>query len=267
MQNIIVIATVWCALALHFCISAPATTGWDDATTTITDHRQYRSYEDYVYGEGEEGGIVENAPNDSSSTISSHLILSAATGQFVAITKSGRVSGNNPIDRLVSQFYIHRHVHNGRERLAIKSVRYSDRNWYLTINSRGKFRGDIPMNGNEVFEVEPVSNGGYFALRAVYPQNMTHQMSNTMQNGSKESENSTASGSGVGSGAEYESRPENGNVTMTHHQEGSDTSNIAAPQPKCYLGFSSDDARPSCYDSSNYVEVHLQFRGAVPANK
>ena len=106
MQNIIVIATVWCALALHFCISAPATTGWDDATTTITDHRQYRSYEDYVYGEGEEGGIVENAPNDSSSTISSHLILSAATGQFVAITKSGRVSGNNPIGKRAESEYV-----------------------------------------------------------------------------------------------------------------------------------------------------------------
>ena len=177
-----------------------------------------------------------------------------------------------PAGLQVTQFYIHRYVHNGRERLTIKSVKYSDRNWYLTQNSKGKFRGEVPLNGNEVFEVEPVSGGYYFVLKAVLPQNRTR---NTMiiQNGTamssmKESINSTSSGSGSGSGShseEEESESENGNPSLPPSQE-QDTGNVIVTQPqqRCYLGFSSTNARPGCYDSSNYVEVHLQLRGAIP---
>ena len=95
MQNIVVIATVCCALTLHFCISAPAAT--DDAGD------QYRSgNEGYVsYGEGADSEIVDTAPNDSSATtqISTHHILSRSTGQFVAITRSGQVSANKAIGK------------------------------------------------------------------------------------------------------------------------------------------------------------------------
>lgn len=167
-----------------------------------------------------------------------------------------------------------RYLKNGRERLTIKSVRYSDRNWYLTINSRRKFRGDVPMNGNEVFEVETLTIGnGFFALRVVSPPYMNHSRS-AMQNVSaaatpstNSSTNSTeaeSSGSGTGSGSEDQSVG-TGNVDDSTEQQDPEENgvNVATPPP-CYLGFSSTDAKPACYDSSLYVEVQLQFRGAIP---
>lgn len=99
LQNILVLAVLCSGLMLHFCLSALAggRRSGDAATTSHYDPRD----SDYALGGAAESEIVENAPNDSSPTtqISSQLIWSAATGQFVAITKSGRVSGNNPIGK------------------------------------------------------------------------------------------------------------------------------------------------------------------------
>ncbi|CAI7991164.1 hypothetical protein GBAR_LOCUS637, partial [Geodia barretti] len=55
-----------------------------------------------------------------------HYILSLATGQFVAITKSGRVQGNTQFGRLVAQFTVlYAHI-GGREHVSIRSVKYED---------------------------------------------------------------------------------------------------------------------------------------------
>ena len=52
---------------------------------------------------------------------------------------------------------------DGREHVSLRSVKYEDRGWYLTINSNGRVRGKIPSNGNEIFEV--VTIGPHVALR------------------------------------------------------------------------------------------------------
>ena len=53
----------------------------------------------------------------------------------------------------------------GREHVSIRSVKYEDRGWFLTVNSNRRVKGSIPSNGNEVFEVVSMRNGANVALK------------------------------------------------------------------------------------------------------
>ena len=99
MQQIVVTAAVCCALALQFCISAPAEKPAENYGVTAQDYRTSLGEGGYFYGESD--ARVDAAPKDSTPTgqISSHHILSRATGQFVAITRSGQVSANKEIGK------------------------------------------------------------------------------------------------------------------------------------------------------------------------
>lgn len=53
---------------------------------------------------------------------------------------------------------------DGREHVSMRSVRYEDRGWFLTVNSRQKVRGNVPLDGNEIFEILTLPRSK-FALR------------------------------------------------------------------------------------------------------
>ena len=120
----------------------------------------------------------------------------------------------------MAQFYVTNMIIDGRGHISLRSVKYSD--WYLTMQSPGKFRGGIPVGRNELFEVVPLS-GLNVALK-VASTNMP------------ESEMSAASGSG-------------------HDDIGGDNETVAAIED-CYLGFTVD-GRPTCYSNINGFEVRL----------
>lgn len=182
-----------------------------------------------------------------------HYMLSVATGQFVAITKSGRVQANTQFGksaywlynnmyvgsqstprlhackiscyttahnlfhlrlagRLVAQFtMLYEHI-DGRQHVSIRSVKYENRGWFLTVTPNRRVKGSIPSDGNEVFEVVSVPNEPSVSLKL---------RQNPMSEGSGE--------------------------------------DIAA-EP-CFIGFSVEDGRPSCYSSSS-VETQLLFLDA-----
>ena len=120
----------------------------------------------------------------------------------------------------MAQFYVTNMLIDGRGHISLRSVKYSD--WFLTMQSPGKFRGGIPVGGNEIFEVVRLS-GQHVALKVA--------SMNT-----SESELSTASGSG-------------------NDDIGGDNKTVEALED-CYLGFTVD-GRPACYSNVNGFEVRL----------
>ena len=181
-------------------------------------------------------------------------------------------------DRLVSRFYISYLLIEGREHVTIQSHKYSE--WYVTVNAKGKFRGAVPANGSELFELKTLE-GANIALRSVYYTTVTSQI---------ESETSTSGSGESGSGIETpcgnnmttpcnftQIEPSNSTQTMSDNSTCNSTQTMSdnstcnsthsvpskttqtVQQQICYLGFSSRDGRPSCYNSSDYSEVRLQF--------
>ena len=57
--------------------------------------------------------------------------------------------------------------------MSIRSVKYEDRGWFLTINSNGRVKGSIPSNGNEIFEVISMQNSANVALKLRQSRPMT----------------------------------------------------------------------------------------------
>lgn len=130
----------------------------------------------------------------------------------------------------MAQFYVTYSLINSREHVSLQSSKYSGEEWsYITVRADGKIRGGIPKNGSELFELVTV-NGPTVALKA-YSNYMTEL-------------EQQISGSGSG-------------------QNATKTSNSTETVQSCYLGFSILTGRPSCYDSQNYVEVHLLFLDGV----
>ena len=85
MQDIFAVASCTILLTLHFCIGAPL---------KQADSASYR------YGDDAAGASdFDNASTSATRILVSRQILSFATGQFVAMTKSGSVSGDNPISK------------------------------------------------------------------------------------------------------------------------------------------------------------------------
>ena len=93
MQNILAVAACAALLTLPFCIGAPS----QPAGGASRRHRD-------VAGD-QAGAMGESAPNDSvsTSTIVISQMLSLSTGQFVAMTRSGRISANNPIRKFCTK--------------------------------------------------------------------------------------------------------------------------------------------------------------------
>ena len=183
---------------------------------------------------------------------------------------------------LVTHFYSHYITENGKTLVTLKSVKYSHRNWYLTVTSRRRFRGDVPMVDNERFEILTV--GGYSVLKVVSPPRMNHTQSQNVSSsgpvaggdnstlgnstlgnstlgnstlGNSTLTSSSPSGFGFGSGSGMES--ENGNGTTIQPV-------VVTQTPDCYLGFSAA-GKPACYESyENVVQVRLQFLVATINN-
>ena len=143
------------------------------------------------------------------------------------------------------------------DRVTIKSVKYSHLGWYLTLNSRGKFRGGIPSNGNEVFEIHSI--GPYSALKVVPPnqQLSTNASSSTNQESEKENNTETSSGSGSASGSA------SGEMENENNSTPNGSTVPLQKQTDCFLGFTAR-GKPACYDSIHHNEVLLQFLAATP---
>ena len=180
-------------------------------------------------------------------------------------------------DRLVTRFYISYLLIDGREHVKIQSHKYSD--WFLTVNAKGKFRGAVPANGSELFELKTL-DGADIALRSVYYTTVTSQMeSETPASGSGESGSGIdpASGKMTVHCNSTQTLPNNStqNVLSNNKQTVPNNNTQIVPsnctetvlskntqnvqQQICYLGFSSHNSRPFCYNSSDYSEVRLQF--------
>ena len=63
----------------------------------------------------------------------------------------------------MAQFRLLFEIIDGREHVSIRSTKYED--WFLTVNSKGRVKGRVPSDGNEVFEVVSMPNGSNIALR------------------------------------------------------------------------------------------------------
>lgn len=155
-------------------------------------------------------------------------------------------------DKLVAHFYrTHSISDDGKQYVTLESRKHSDKGWYLTLLENGKFRGSVPSGGNERFEM--VSLDSAIALKAnrkIAPSNdstNTHvDHTNMTINGTNNSTNSSGSESGSGYGS-----------SMGFHN-GTEALNNTQFQD-CYLGFSIDTGRASCYNSTSYSEVRLLF--------
>ena len=205
------------------------------------------------------------------------------------------IAYNSPILLLyigpaVAQFYLlyMTNGNNRREYMTIQSSRYTE--WYLTVDEKGKFRGMVPENGNELFEVVELF-GANFALRKVFFRNATAPRGEVSTNSTMDSlpENTTLSGSGCvgstnssGSGnfnyTDMEFEPlcdvlNSSNATFTNATNATDTA-IPQQQPEqqpqqqifCYVGFSIEDGRPGCYDTPNTTEVQLEVVAVQTTN-
>lgn len=148
---------------------------------------------------------------------------------------------------------------NGREYVTLESRKHGEQGWYLTLVN-GKFRGSVPVNGNERFET--VSLDSAIALKATisnatvtggevrdYTNNTNAPTNSTSGSGS-----GSGSSSGSGSGVEFK---DTGNSTDRHPPSQK------PPIQDCYLGFAVDTGRPSCYNSTNYLEIRLLFIDSV----
>lgn len=62
--------------------------------------------------------------------------------------------------RLVAQFFVLYSLIDEQEHISLKSVKYESRGWYLTVQSNRRIRGNIPSNGNDIFEVISMSGRG-----------------------------------------------------------------------------------------------------------
>ena len=144
-------------------------------------------------------------------------------------------------DRLVAKFHVSYLLIESKEHVTIQSHKY--REWYLTVNEKGKFRGGIPANGSEIFELTSLGSLS-IALRSVYYTTATSPV---------ELETS-ASGSGSGESGHGIGLPCGGNSTVQVSCNSTQT-----VQQNCYLGFSSLNGRPSCYNSTDHSEIYLRF--------
>jgi hypothetical protein len=275
MQTVAIAAVFTALVALkagYFCIAAPT-------TEPPVGAGEWRTLAEDALTEGQAGTDKIDGPADAPSAHSSEMsssathslvswqIYSSATGQYLAITKSGRVSANNPRERLVTEFYASYSLQYGREHVSLMSVKYGYLGWYLTINSRGKFRGGTPVDMNEMFEVVPLHEG-FVALKVAFPPNTTRSQHNTSttpattvrldRNDTLPS--SSGSGSGFGSGTVPESEGENGQSSMPREP----SNHVVPPQTvDCFLGFSIGSGKPACYESVDQIEVHLLFDDAI----
>ena len=73
--------------------------------------------------------------------------------------------------RQVAQFFVNYRYIDGVEYVSFQSVKYHDRGWFLIYRDDGKFRGGVPYDDNELFEVVPLGNGMAVALKVPKPVN------------------------------------------------------------------------------------------------
>ena len=104
---------------------------------------------------------------------------------------------------------------------------------YLVFEN-GTFRGSIPMNKNDIFQLEPVGAGTY-ALRLVHYTQLLQQEKKAEEEEEEGMGSSSGSGSGSGSDAQ---------------EAAIDEVEIETP---CFIGFPDADSKPRCYDSTESV--------------
>lgn len=130
----------------------------------------------------------------------------------------------------------------------------------MTVDENGKFRGAVPQNENEYFEVVNI-HGPTFALKKTFGSTDNGiESDNSTVNEMNTTESSSGSGSGSGYGNEIKLPCDNEKTQCT--EETSSNSSQKQETRICYLGFSSDDGRPDCYDTIDLAEVHFQVLSA-----
>ena len=72
--------------------------------------------------------------------------------------------------RQVAQFFVNYRLIDSRLYASFQSVKYHDRGWFLTYREDGKFRGGVPHDDNELFEVVYLNNGAAVALKVYVPE-------------------------------------------------------------------------------------------------
>lgn len=170
----------------------------------------------------------------------------------------------NHADRLVAKFHVYymSYPNDSRLYVALRSARYT--NWYLTLNKRRLFRGEVPTNGNEIFEMVSLGSSR-FALRSVLFSQDSSNTTELSSNNITSSNISFSSGSGSGSGSGDDILCYNNTTVPCTNTSDINSSVPTMPneQRECYLGFSSltqpdgDGGKPSCYNSTEQFQTHL----------
>jgi hypothetical protein len=164
-------------------------------------------------------------------------ILSQKTRRFLKFSADGRISADGFLRTPETNIYVH---FLANDQVRIESVN-AEKTVFLTF-SDGDFRGGVPENDNDIFEMVRVGRAGRnnIALRVVNVQRQTEEEEG------EESEEASASGSGAQEPAAEEERTEERVAEE-----------VSEPVEECFLGFPSADSQPRCYPSKEHAETRF----------